>query len=76
MTSLCSIVTSLLLVIRLCEIRTHALPAKVGKTPVKPTKKLTIDRDGGKKSKDKGELYFFRQRRPYKVWRPRLFRLG
>ncbi|OAD77322.1 hypothetical protein PHYBLDRAFT_60450 [Phycomyces blakesleeanus NRRL 1555(-)] len=35
--------TSLLLVICLCEIRTHALPIKVGKTPVKPTKKLTID---------------------------------
>ncbi|KAL0091364.1 hypothetical protein F4703DRAFT_1791295 [Phycomyces blakesleeanus] len=72
--SLCSIdyniyeiVTSLLLVIRLCEIRTHALPTKVGKTPVKPTKKSTIDRDGGKKSKDKGELHFFRQRRPRSV---------
>ncbi|OAD77923.1 hypothetical protein PHYBLDRAFT_164804 [Phycomyces blakesleeanus NRRL 1555(-)] len=66
------VVTSLLLVIRLCEIRTHALPTKVGKTPVKPTKKLTIDRDGGKKSKDKGELHFFRQRRPTKLYGERV----
>ncbi|KAL0095956.1 hypothetical protein J3Q64DRAFT_1692432 [Phycomyces blakesleeanus] len=66
------VVTSLLLVIRLCEIRTHALPTKVGKTPVKPTKKLTIDRDGGKKSKDKGELHFFRQQRPTKLYGERV----
>ncbi|OAD77963.1 hypothetical protein PHYBLDRAFT_164842 [Phycomyces blakesleeanus NRRL 1555(-)] len=67
-----ALVLYLLLVIRLCEIRTHALPTKVGKTPVKPTKKLTIDRDGGKKSKDKGELHFFRQRRPTKLYGERV----